>query len=81
MTEKFKALRAAAHPSIDFSLNSEPKCPHCGEDFNIRENEAWELYDENGPHNVECSSCGQEFAVSSHATWQFSTDEQEDDDD
>lgn len=81
MTEKFKALRTAKHPSIDFSMNDNPKCPHCGERFNVRENEAWELYSEDSSHELECDSCGQEFTVVSHATWKFSTDEQEDDDD
>ncbi len=62
---------------MEFIYNSSPRCPHCGENFDIRENEAWYLYDENGPHEVECSSCEREFEVSSHADWKFSTDEQE----
>lgn len=62
---------------IEFSGNSSPKCPHCGDDFNITDNEAWHLYDENGPHEIECPDCGNEFKVSSSATWTFSTDEQE----
>ena len=76
MVERLSALRAGR--SLDFSVNKEPKCPHCGEDFNIDRNEAWRLYDENDTHTVECSSCEMDFNVNSSATWSFSTDEQED---
>lgn len=72
---KFAALDAGDW--LEFSGNSSPKCPHCGDDFNIRECESWHLYDENGPHEVECPSCDLVFQVSSSATWCFSTDEQE----
>lgn len=77
MAEKFAALKAGHF--TDFFANSKPKCPHCGDDFDIRENEAWELYDENGPHEIECNSCRLPFSVSSSASWSFSTDEQEED--
>jgi uncharacterized Zn-finger protein len=78
MTEKLKALKAGGWQ--EFSGNKSPKCPHCGEDFSIRDNEAWHLYDDNNSHEVECPSCEHEFQVNSSATWYFSTDEQEDDD-
>lgn len=61
----------------EFSANKHPKCPHCGDDFDIRENEAWFLYDDNDTHDVDCPSCGLDFQVNSHASWTFSTDEQE----
>lgn len=61
----------------EFSGNRNPKCPHCGEDFDIRENEAWHLYDENDTHEVECNSCYENFQVNSSASWCFSTDDQE----
>lgn len=77
MTQKFAALKKG--PSYDFYGNSDPKCPHCGEDFNIRENEAWYLYNDNENHSVQCSSCSVEFSVNSIANWSFSTDEQDDD--
>lgn len=76
---EFKRLKALEDGDwMEFSYNKEPKCPHCGDEFNIQDNEAWSLYDENGPHTVECVTCGNDFQVSSHANWSFSTDEQED---
>lgn len=76
MAEKFAALNARHR--LDFCANKKPKCPHCGEDFDIEDNEAWFLYDEQGgPHEIECDSCGLPFSVSSIASWSFSTDEQE----
>ncbi len=66
--------------SLDFVANKQPKCPHCGDDFDIRENEAWFLYDDNETHTVECMRCENEFQVNSLANWSFSTDEQEEDD-
>lgn len=71
----FKALDAGHW--LDFSSNNQPKCPHCGDDFHIADNDAWHLYSEDGPHIVECPSCDLEFQVSSLASWSFSTDEQE----
>lgn len=64
--------------AFDFSVNKKPKCPHCGDDFDIDANEAWFLYDENETHTVVCRLCENEFQVNSHARWSFSTDEQED---
>lgn len=64
---------------LDFAQNASPKCPHCGKDFSIRDHEAWHLYSEDGPHEVECGSCDMTFSVSSNATWTFSTDEQDED--
>lgn len=78
MSKPFEALDAADR--IDFWGNDKPKCPHCGADFDIADNEAWYLYSEDGPHEVECPSCDLEFQISSIANWTFSTDEQERDD-
>lgn len=72
---KFAALDAEGW--MEFSGNSQPKCPHCGDDFNITDNEAWHLYDENDTHEVECLRCEETFQVSSSARWSFSTDEQD----
>lgn len=78
MAEKFAALNA--RHSLDFCANKMPKCPHCGEDFDVQANEAWFLYDEQGgPHDVECADCHLPFSVNSIANWSFSTDEQEED--
>lgn len=78
MAEKLKALKEGDH--IDFCWNKMPKCPHCGNDFDIEANEAWELYDED-THEIECLDCGLPFQVIATAEWKFSTDEQEDDED
>ena len=75
MVEKLAALKKGN--SLDFWGTDNPICPHCGDEFDIRENEAWELYDENEHHTVECVSCETEFTVISSASWTFSTDEQE----
>lgn len=75
MAEKLDALNAG--PSYLFSANKKPKCPHCGGDFDIDENEAWRLYDENDTHEVTCPSCEQDFSVNSTARWLFSTDDQD----
>jgi len=74
---KFAALRGVAH-FMEFSYNRQPKCPHCGEDFDIDRNEAWKLYDDDGTHEVTCPSCEMDFQVESHATWTFSTEDQDD---
>lgn len=75
MTEKLGALKKDGW--MEFSHNDSPKCPHCGDDFSINDNEAWELYDDQNTHDVECPRCEHTFTVSSSATWRFSTDEQE----
>ena len=76
MSEKLAALKSRHF--LDFVGNKTPKCPHCGEDFDIEEGEAWHLYDDQQSHVVECPDCNTEFQVSSKATWTFSTDEQDD---
>lgn len=74
--EKLYALNKGH--SLEFVSNKMPKCPHCGDDFDIDTNEAWFLYDDNDTHVVECRRCENEFTVSSTARWSFSTDEQDD---
>lgn len=61
----------------EFSFNADPKCPHCGEDFIIQKNEAWNLYSDDDHHDVDCPNCGLEFTVVTHCQYKFSTDEQE----
>ena len=77
----FKPLGALKDGGLlEFVANKQPKCPHCGDDFDITANEAWFLYSEDETHTVECTRCDNEFQVISVARWSFSTDEQEDDD-
>jgi phage terminase large subunit GpA-like protein len=62
----------------EFSANDRPKCPHCGEYFDIEAEEQWRLYDVTITHDVTCPSCDLDFQVNSSASWSFSTDEQDD---
>lgn len=73
--EPYAALDASGWSA--FSMNRAPRCPHCGDDFDITDNEAWRLYDDGETHEVECPSCDRAFTVNSTATWRFSTDEQD----
>lgn len=81
MSERFKALKADGPAKMDFWSKDQPKCPHCGDDFDIQEREAWNLYDE-GDHEVTCANplCGREFTVSVEVTYSFSTCDQPDED-
>jgi len=63
--------------SIDFWCNDSPKCPHCGDDFNIQDAEAWHLYSDDDTHQVECPSCDLEFNVTTNVKYTFTTDDQE----
>lgn len=64
----------------DFVLNDCPKCPHCGDDFDIDVNEAYYLYDMSATdHEVICLGCDLLFSVVVDAKYSFTTDRQEDD--
>lgn len=76
-TQRLEALKDGR--SSDFGYRSDPKCPHCGEDFSIQKNQAWELYSDDDHHDVDCPNCSLEFTVVTHCQYKFSTDEQEDD--
>lgn len=73
-TEKFAALKAG--DSLDFWDQKHPKCPHCGHECDVSENDWWRLYEE-GEHDVDCPSCDQEFTVSTRVSYSFDTDSQE----
>lgn len=65
----------------DFWGNANPKCPHCGTDYNITEREAWELYDQDeGQHEIECPSCDLKYTVQVRVSYTFDTEEQEEED-
>lgn len=74
-SQNFNALREGN--SWEFHAQKSPKCPHCGQQFDIQAREAWELYSE-GDHEVVCLTCSLPFTVTSVATFTFSTDDQED---
>jgi uncharacterized Zn-finger protein len=79
MTKHLEALKAAKS-SLDFWANSDPKCPHCGTEFNIAKNEAWSLYDDRDRHYVDCPTCEREFGVETRRSYTFSTEEQDEED-
>lgn len=76
--ERFAALKAAGKHSLDFWGLDQPKCPHCGHDCNVSDNEWWHLCEE-GEHEVTCPACDEDFTVSTRVSYTFSTDEQEED--
>jgi hypothetical protein len=79
--EKFAALKKAkeedGHFPSDYWGNNQPRCPHCGAECHVSENEWWRLYEE-GEHEVSCPHCDGDFTVSTRVSYSFSTDEQED---
>ena len=75
----FDALKGATNrrDEMEFVMNKQPKCPHCGTEFDIDRNESWHLYSkDDADQEVECDSCGREFEVKVHCQYPFSTDEQ-----
>jgi hypothetical protein len=65
----------------DFVLSEQPRCPHCGDLYDIHENEAWSLYDmQRDSNDVICMGCDLLFTVKTEATYSFSTDEQDSED-
>jgi len=77
MSEPFEALNKArrSHREIDFCLEENPKCPHCGETYDVMEHENYDLYEFEEEQKIHCPSCDREFVVSVHWAFTFSTDE------
>jgi DNA-directed RNA polymerase subunit RPC12/RpoP len=73
---KLRALNAAVDKWWEFGSLDAPLCPHCKSEFDISENEAWHLYDDQNSHEVECPTCEMNFRVETHASYTFSTDDQ-----
>lgn len=80
MSEVKKLAALKSGDSYDFWGLDRPKCPHCGEVYNVDDNEAYELY-EDGTHEIHCPDCETQFTVTTNVYYSFSTDEQEDDTD
>jgi len=78
VAKHLEALKASKN-SIEFWGNAQPKCPHCGSDFDIELNEAYYLYDNISGISVDCLTCEREFSVETRCSYTFSTDDQEDD--
>jgi hypothetical protein len=75
--QRLQALNGGS--SIDFWGNESPKCPHCGQDFDIQDAEAWDLYSDDDTHEVECQSCELEFSVTTNVRYTFTTSDQDED--
>ena len=80
--QRFAALKKAKesekHYPSGYWGNDSPRCPHCGTECSVSDNEWWKLYEE-GEHEVCCPHCDEDFSVSTRESHSFSTDEQEDD--
>jgi|JI10StandDraft_1071094.scaffolds.fasta_scaffold714724_1 uncharacterized C2H2 Zn-finger protein len=70
-----EALRAEA--AWQFRGNRNPRCPHCGDEYDVIENWTFRIYEE-GEHALECPSCELIFTVQTAVSYSFNTDEQED---
>jgi len=58
--------------------NPDPKCPYCGEIFDISDNEAWHLYSSDESKNeIECPECEKKYHVQTTVTYKFSTDKED----
>lgn len=78
MTERLEALKKSQGDDGDcceFWGNDEPKCPHCGANCPVSENEWYELYEE-GEHEVTCPDCDMDFIVSTNVSFSFTTQDQ-----
>lgn len=75
MYDVLKEARARGEELL-FWGNDQPKCPHCGADYDVEGQDAWHLYQED-EHKITCSGCDQEFWVRTIVQYTFSTDEQE----
>lgn len=59
---------------LKYFSNNEPVCPHCDNQFDISNNEAWHLYDsQEEEKEVQCDSCGSTFFVQPICKFTFST--------
>ena len=63
--------------STEYWGNSDPKCPHCDFIYDIGNNDAYQLYQEDN-HSIECPNCNADYSVYSRPLgWAFDTDEQD----
>ena len=74
----FEALIEArkGRNELDFWREDSPRCPHCGENFDVIDHEQWELVDpQNEEAEVECPWCQENFKVGISVQYKYSTDE------
>lgn len=79
--EKFAALKKAKEEerycTSGYWGQEQPRCPHCGQECSVSENDWWSLYEE-GEHEKTCPHCDGDFTISTRVSYSFSTDVQED---
>lgn len=74
---KFKALKEGN--CWDYTLEKDPRCPHCGKTIDIGDNEMFELYEDDCHPDVVCPYCDGEFHVVTSCEYRFCTEDQEED--
>ena len=75
---RFKALKA--DKGGEFWGKDNPRCPCCGNEINVNDNELWYLY-EDETHEVSCPACNEDFKVITNVSYSFSTNEQDENED
>lgn len=60
-------------------MEKEPKCPHCGEKYDIDSNESYHLYSTDDIEELECNNCEKEFFVKVITSYHFETEKDLDD--
>ena len=77
MSEHLEALKKSQEEGewLEFFGNDNPKCPHCGADCEISQNDWYSLYEE-GEHEVTCPDCDRDFIVSTSVSYTFTTEHQ-----
>jgi hypothetical protein len=60
-----RKLKNGNDEDYQYEFESEPICPYCDEEFNISDNEAYELCEESWEdREITCDSCHKDFMVS-----------------
>lgn len=79
----YEALEKAKEEgaTLNYWNEDNPRCPHCGEAYDIQENEDWGLHDPSlDEHEIECPSCEQEFKVGATVSITYTTRDADDED-
>ena len=76
---EFGALKKAIEHETERDYEDElnPRCPHCGSEFNIERNGAWHIYADDGAETeCTCDACQRKFTATTNCRYSFSTTEQ-----
>ena len=71
----YEALEKAREEggSTSYWQEDNPRCPHCGETYDVHDNEDWGLYDsQKDEHEISCPNCEKEFTVNVTVSFYFS---------